>query len=222
MKVINIIIRTFSILAILAALTLFIFFGKSEGELIGSTVSVVLSGILIFLVTYLPSMLKKRKIIMSKTLYSIILLAMVLSMGGGFIFRFYWIFNYYDSIIHFLNGINLALIVFVVLYYIAEEPIKFTPPLIAVSILVAIALGALWEIYEYIFDLVVPTGNMQRFKDVNTGIEFIGQEALKDTMVDLIVDSLGAVIAGLVLYIDSIRGKKIINNLILKKEDETK
>lgn len=61
MKTVNIIIRVFVVMASLAALVLLIFFGKGEGELIGSTVSVIISSIFIFLVTYLPKMLKRKK-----------------------------------------------------------------------------------------------------------------------------------------------------------------
>ncbi len=220
MKTINKIIRVFSILTILAALYLVIFHGKTEGELIGSTINVVISSLAIFFVTYVPSMLKKRDIIMSKQLYILMLVAFLLTMGGGFVFRFYQIFNYYDTIIHFLNGMNLVIFVFVLLYYFAKEPKRHIIPIIFVSILAAISLGTLWEIYEYFVDLLVTGSNMQRFQDINTGIDFVGQLALKDTMVDLIVDTVGAILMGALLYVDSIRHNKFINKIILRKEVE--
>ncbi len=218
MKIFNWTTRIFSILTILAALYLVIFHGKTEGELIGSTIVVVFSSLAIFFVTYVPSILKRRNIIMSKQLYILMLLAFIFTMGGGFVFRFYQIFSYYDTIIHFLNGMNLVILVFVLLYYFVEESKDYMVPIIFVSVLAAISLGTLWEIYEYLVDLLIKGSNMQRFQDVKTGIDFIGQRALKDTMIDLIVDTVGAILMGALLYVDSIRHKKFINKIILKKE----
>lgn len=221
MKTTNIIIRVTSILTILAALYLAIFHGKTEGELIGSTITVIISSLMIFFVTYIPSFLKKRNIIMSKTFYILILTSIVFTMGGGFVFRFYVIFNYYDTIIHFFNGMILVIVVFVMLHFFAEEPNKYIIPIVVVSMLAAVSLGTLWEIYEYAVDLIVTGSNMQRFQDVHSGIDFIGQAALKDTMVDLIVDTLGAILAGGLLFLDFRRGNKFINKIILKREEPT-
>lgn len=219
MRFFNIYLRIFAILATLAAFSLLIFYNKSEGELIGSTVSVFVSSVLIFLMTYLPKILKSRKIKISKTLYLIMLLSILFTMGGGFIFRFYIIFNYYDTIIHFLNGGIIVVIAFAIIKYFVEDSDKHIPAIIFVAILVSISVGTLWEIYEFLFDLVAG-GNMQRYKDVNTNIPYIGQEALMDTMVDLIVDTLGAILAGVLLYIDSIRNQKFINQISLERIKE--
>ncbi|MCK9289061.1 MAG: hypothetical protein RBS76_04525 [Acholeplasmatales bacterium] len=219
MKTVNIIIRVFVVMASLAALVLLIFFGKGEGELIGSTVSVIISSIFIFLVTYLPKMLKRKKIIISTTLYSIILISFLLSMGGGFIFRFYIIFSYYDTTIHFLNGIAIVVIAFAVVKYLVKNSDNNLPAIIFVAVLISIAIGPIWEIYEFLVDSLFDGSNMQRFKDVHTGTSFIGQAALRDTMIDLIVDTLGAIVGGLILYYDSFKNKTIINNIAFKKEN---
>lgn len=215
MKTFNIITRVFSILTAILALVLFIFFNKSEGELIGSTMSVLISSTAIFLVTYIPKFLSDRNITISKPMFAIILLSFIFSMGGGFIFRFYVIFNYYDTIIHFINGAILVIVAFVIVYYYAEDPEKHTTPIILISVLAAISLGTIWEIYEFLVDSIFSGSNMQRFQDVKTGIDFVGQRALRDTMVDLIVDTLGAILGGLFLYMDSISKRQFINSIIL-------
>ena len=217
MKTFNIITRVLSILTALTALVLFIFFNKSEGKYFGSTLSVLISSIAIFLVTYIPKFLSNRNIVISKLMFGIILLSFIFSMGGGFIFRFYVIFNYYDTIIHFINGAILVIVVFVIVYFYAEEPDKHIIPIILISVLGAISLGTLWEIYEFLVDSIFTGSNMQRFQDVKTGIDFVGQRALKDTMVDLIVDTLGAILGGLLLYMDSISKKEFINSIILRE-----
>lgn len=217
MKFINNVLRIFSVLAILTALSLLIFFNKSEGELIGSTISVFMSSIAIYLVTYLPNILKKNDMEISPTLYWIILLSILFSMGGGFIFRFYIIFNYYDTIIHFLNGGIIVVIAFAVIKYFVKDSNDHIPVIIVVAVLVSLSLGTLWEIFEFTVDNIFVGSNMQRYQDVQTNIPFIGQDALKDTMIDLIVDTLGAILAGIILFMDSIRNKKLINKITLSK-----
>ena len=54
----------------------------------------------------------------------------------------------------------------------------------------ALALGALWEIYEYSFDALLGL-NMQKFRTAQ-GVDLIGREALQDTMEDLIWDAASA------------------------------
>lgn len=213
MKTINRILRVFSVLAVLTAVLLLIFFNKGEGELIGSTGTVIISSFLIYFATYIDSILTKRNMKISNTLYLILLLTTFLSVGGGFIFRFYIIFNYYDTVIHFLNGGIIVIIAFAVLKYFARDDNKHTASLIIVAVLVSISLGTIWEIYEFAVDSIVDGSNMQRFQNVHTGELLIGQKALMDTMVDLIVDTLGAILAGFILYIDKKNGRKFINKI---------
>jgi len=212
MKIINNILRVFAVLATLAALGLLLLYNKTKGELIGSTVSVFISSVAIYLTTYLPKILKRKDMKISNTLYWIILLSILFSMGGGFIFRFYEIFNYYDTIVHFLNGGIIVVISFAVIKYFVEDSNDHIPLIIFVAVLMSLSLGTLWEIYEFLIDVIFGS-NMQRYKDVHTNIEFIGQKALMDTMIDLIVDTLGAILAGILLYIDSIKNKTFINKI---------
>lgn len=214
MKTINRILRVFSVLAVLTAVLLLIFFNKGEGELIGSTGTVIISSFLIYFATYIDSILTKRNMKISNTLYLILLLTTFLSVGGGFIFRFYIIFNYYDTVIHFLNGGIIVIIAFAVLKYFARDDNKHTASLIIVAVLVSISLGTIWEIYEFAVDSIVDGSNMQRFRNVHDAEElWEGQKALMDTMVDLIVDTLGAILAGFILYIDKKNGRKFINKI---------
>ena len=221
MKVINNILRVLSVIAVIVAILVNIVFESNDKILIGSTISVFMSSLAIIIVTYIPSYLLKKDIVMSKTLYAITLSSIVLTMGGGFTFRFYEIFNYYDTIVHFLNGGILVIIIFTITYYFAKDPKNNILPIVLLSVLGAISLGTLWEIYEFAIDGLFAGSNMQRFKDVNTGIEFIGRTALKDTMVDLIVDTIGAILGGILLYMDALRRGKLINSIILRKQDKS-
>lgn len=220
MKTINRILRVFSVLAVLTAVLLLIFFNKGEGELIGSTGTVIISSFLIYFATYIDSILTKRNMKISNTLYLIVLLTTFLSVGGGFIFRFYIIFNYYDTVIHFLNGGIIVIIAFAILKYFARDDSRNTASLIIGAVLVAISVGTIWEIYEFAVDIIVDGSNMQRFQNVHTGELLIGQKALMDTMVDLIVDTLGAILAGFILYIDKKNGRKFINKISFEQIEQ--
>jgi hypothetical protein len=71
------------------------------------------------------------------------------------------------------------------------------PGLVCVfGITFAVTLGVLWEIFEYLVDLLWPHANMMSRE---TGIH--------DTMHDLIVDTIGAIIVGLMGYAYSRSGR---------------
>ena len=63
--------------------------------------------------------------------------------------------------------------------------------------------GALWEIWEFVTDLIMD-GNSQKFDG------FIGQEALKDTMLDIIADAIGGILGSLFLIL--LKNKNLKHN----------
>ena len=72
-------------------------------------------------------------------------------------------------------------------------------------LLLSLALGAVWEIYEFTMDSVFGT-NMQKYM-LDNGTALIGQAALQDTMKDIIVDAIGALVMSTIGYI-SLKYKK--------------
>lgn len=220
MKIVNYIVRVLSVLSVISSIILFVFYGKDEGQILGSTFPVIFSSIVIFLVTFLPSFLAKKKILITNTLYLIILISTLLSMGGGYVLMFYVRLNYFDTFIHFMNGTIIVFGLFVVIHYFVEDPDKHVLAIILISVLASMSLGTLWEIFEFLADLIIPGSNMQRFENVRTGEAFSGQAALLDTMIDLIVDTLGAILGGTILYMDAIRKKLIINSIVFQNIEE--
>jgi len=102
----------------------------------------------------------------------------------GYYVKFWW----WDVVLHTSSGLALAIIGFLILYYLDESGrIKAQPIWIAVfTFAFAVAIGAVWEIFEFTMDQVFLT-NMQK-------------SGLVDTMWDLIVDSLGALVAAILGY----------------------
>ena len=72
-------------------------------------------------------------------------------------------------------------------------------------------VGVLWEVCEYAIDGMKSGSNMQRFNNSVTNEPFVGRRALQDTMIDLMMDTLGGVLAGLYFAFTNIKGVPIKN-----------
>ncbi|MDV2480945.1 DUF2238 domain-containing protein [Methanoculleus sp. Wushi-C6] len=95
---------------------------------------------------------------------------------------------YYDKLAHFVASITVALLS-ISLAALAEHQglVRLTRPALAVFVLVStLAAGVVWEIYEFVVDQALGTGL---------------QLGNTDTMLDLIVDFIGAaIISGIVAF----------------------
>ena len=75
------------------------------------------------------------------------------------------------------------------------------------------ALGAIWEIGEYLVDDIFGTNNQQYMKSTRGTLygeedkPLLGHEALNDTMKDLMLDLAGATAVGMIEYIKEDRRK---------------
>lgn len=103
----------------------------------------------------------------------------------GYYTRFWW----WDIVLHAGSGIALGFIGFLILYSLYQTGrIVISPFLLAMfSFCFALSLGALWEIFEFTVDSTLGT-NMQK-------------SGLVDTMWDLIVDAIGALIVAVSGYV---------------------
>ena len=103
--------------------------------------------------------------------------------------RFWW----WDIALHASSGLLLGLVGFLLVYVLNENErvdLHMRPRFVALfAILFAVAVGALWEIFEFGMDQLFGT-RMQK--------PMLGDPSgLTDTMWDLIVDILGALFIGL-------------------------
>ena len=167
-------------------ITFVIFFTKKNNENVGYL-------IITFLLTYYDWLVKKfLKIKLEPKLKIAILLFIFSTQYLGTILDIYGIFPIWDTILHSLSGVLFTYIGFVVLYEMnkrIQPEYKIHPIIrIAFAFCFTLAIGVLWEIFEFSVDSFLG-GNMQ----VTLGM--IGQEAVKDTMVDLIAATLGSLAA---------------------------
>jgi hypothetical protein len=107
----------------------------------------------------------------------------------GEIHNYYEIYEYWDVYLHTLSGILLGLLGFVIVYSIIETNTSnsLTPFFVSLfTFSFAVMIGVIWEIFEFFMDMFFGL-NMQK-------------SGLVDTMTDLIVDSLGALLVAVTSY----------------------
>ena len=138
----------------------------------------------------------------------------------GEVRSFYYNVPHWDTVLHVFSGGMLGTLGFsmIAVFNNTERiPLDLSPLFVAVfAFCFALALGAVWEIYEFAADCFLAT-NMQKFA-LDNGTVLVGQAALRDTMKDLIVDALGAVGASAVGYISLKYEKGWIEKLTIRIE----
>ena len=139
----------------------------------------------------------------------------------GEVRSFYYNFKYWDTFLHTLSGAMLGMFGYSIVALLNKTkavPVDLSPIFFFLfAFCFAIAFGVFWEIYVYTFDGILGL-NMQKFM-LEDGTQFIGREALSDTMHDLMVDCLGAFVATFGGYIAMKIDKKWLRNMQLKKEN---
>ncbi len=142
----------------------------------------------------------------------------------GEVRAFYYNVPHWDTILHTFSGAMLGALgfSFITLFNNAEwNELHLTPIFVAAfTFCFAVALGVVWEIYEFSMDSLLRT-NMQKFA-LEDGTALVGQVALADTMKDLIVDAVGGLVMSIIGYI-SLKYKKGWTEQMLvrfKEEDD--
>lgn len=150
--------------------------------------STFISSLILFL-TFLPDIIESKTKIrfpIEFELITIIFIYGALFLGEikQYYFRYWW----WDSALHTLSGLSIGFAGFIILYTLQKKnKIAASPFIIALfSFMFAIGIGGLWEIFEFSMDQIFGF-NMQK-------------SGLIDTMWDLILDSIGALITSTIGY----------------------
>ncbi|MGE4443573.1 MAG: hypothetical protein AB7E37_01100 [Candidatus Altimarinota bacterium] len=160
--------------------------------------------------TYIHLIFKRYNIIIPQIFQFVIIFFIYASLFLGDINEFYYIFPWWDIVLHSFAGLALGFIGFLIPYIFYKTREFKAPPLMIVifGFCFAVTLGTLWEITEFMMDSMF-TLDMQKAR--NLGImdgTFDSRLGVKDTMNDLILDSLGALIASVFGYLYLIGGEK--------------
>ncbi|MGI6333758.1 MAG: hypothetical protein ACOX1A_03940 [Saccharofermentanales bacterium] len=130
----------------------------------------------------------------------------------GEVWDFYHRIPFWDLILHAFSGAMLGALGFSLVSMLNEAPnirFRLSPLFVALfAFCFALAAGTVWEIYEFTVDRLLGL-NMQKYM-LADGTELVGAAALHDTMEDLIVDAVSALIVSILGYV------------MLKRQQKTK
>lgn len=117
------------------------------------------------------------------TLFEAIFVVAVVVNAAGYAWNFYKSVGFYDELAHLYTGFAVTLALGFLLYEELMDGFRDHRVMFVVTITgLGMATGALWEIFEWLYELA-------------TGYDMVG--TVRDTMTDLVLDSAGAFAAAL-------------------------
>ncbi|GAB1483680.1 hypothetical protein MASR2M78_24960 [Treponema sp.] len=207
------IIRTFLILSILINLLIVTFAVLQDDKVSGSEILVETSkrmewifwALLTFILTFGSGVLEKQQKIDIPDILEIVIVLFIyagifLSARYNLYYRFFW----WDDLLHFFSGIIMGFIGFIVIYKLNRNySMDLSPIFVALfAFSFAVTLGVFWEILEFSADVVLGTAHQKwNLPDTEIMMGYPHQgSGLRDTMSDLILNSVGAFITSLITY----------------------
>ncbi|NLI39141.1 MAG: hypothetical protein GX384_07355 [Clostridiaceae bacterium] len=170
----------------------------------GDYALMLLQCILGLVVMMLPSVIERKwSIAIPNFMYVLYFIFLYCAIYLGEVRNFYYAIPYWDLILHAFSGAMLGALGFTIVIMLNHTKginLHLSPFFAAVfAFCFALTIGAVWEIYEYIIDSTLGL-NMQKYM-LKDGTPLIGREALNDTMEDIIVDAISALVMTIVGYI---------------------
>lgn len=184
----------------------------NEGEHLRSDyVLMLLQCLLGLIVIGLPSLLEKKwSFEIPNYMCILYFIFLYCAIYLGEVRNFYYVVPHWDTILHAFSGAMLGAFGFTLVSILNDSTrVKVTLSPLFVCLFAfcfAVAVGALWEIYEFTGDSLFGL-NMQKFRTAE-GTLLIGHEALSDTMKDIIIDSVGALLVVVIGYLTMLKRKK--------------
>ena len=193
----------------------------TEGvEVIASDYSLMLLQTVIgLIIIHIPWFIERKvKVIIPSFMNILFIVFLFCSICLGEFGNFYYRLSNWDNILHFMSAVMIAALAFSVINSFFENKIEGIHPMFVMifTICFAMTIEVVWEFYEFGVDYFLGM-TMQKFV-TEDGTLLIGQAALADTMVDLIVGFAGSVLASLVGYLSLTKKNILIRKLILRKE----
>ena len=145
----------------------------------------------------------------------------------GDVADFYGRIPWWDSLEHGISGVLLGILGYVIINTfnsIEGNKFRYSPLFVSLWVIsFALAVGAIWEIIEFITDGLFGLNSQQFMESSGTfdaSVPLQGHEALRDTMEDLMLDFAGSLLVSVIGYFDLKKQRKGIANLALDTEDE--
>ena len=172
---------------------------------------------------HLPSILERRlRFELPGLLYGFYIVFLYCAIFLGEVRSFYYLFPRWDSILHFFSSMMtgfFGLMVVTILNRDRHVSMNLSPLFVCLfAFCFSVTIGSLWEIYEFLGDGLFGL-NMQKFMTAQ-GELLVGHNALRDTMKDIIVDVLGALLASVIGMISIRRGTRWYIPTLTRSEEE--
>ena len=172
---------------------------------------------------HLPSILERRlRVELPGLLYGFYIVFLYCAIFLGEVRSFYYLFPRWDSILHFFSSMMtgfFGLMVVTILNRDRHVSMNLSPLFVCLfAFCFSVTIGSLWEIYEFLGDGLFGL-NMQKFMTAQ-GELLVGHNALRDTMKDIIVDVLGALLASVIGMISIRRGTRWYIPTLTRSEEE--
>lgn len=151
----------------------------------------------------LPSVVSRRwKLTIPNFIYIMYYIFLYCAIFLGEVLSFYYLIPHWDIILHFFSGAMLGALGFILVSWLNDSEkisVSLSPAFVALfAFCFALSCGAVWEIYEFVFDGLLNL-NMQKFATAS-GEVLVGHDALRDTMEDIVVDALAALLIAIIGY----------------------
>ena len=178
------------------------------------------------IVIHIPSLLAhKFKFEIPFFLYICYIVFLYCSIFLGEAQSFYYKIPHWDTILHAMSSLMLGFFGFMFITILNRDEhtlMSLSPFFVSLfAFCFALAIGAIWEIYEFSLDGLMGF-NMQKHT-LADGTPLVGHAALSDTMKDIIIDAIGALTASIIGYVSLKKNKKwLIPKLTDKKVRELK
>ena len=156
------------------------------GAILNGRWTILFTSLFVFLLTFSPVFFEKKyKILLPLEFEFILVFFFYSTLFLGEVHGYYEKFWWWDVALHTGSALAFGFIGFILIYLLyRSNKVKTNPVIIAIfSFCFAIAIGVVWEIFEFSMDQIF-------------GLE-MQNSGLVDTMWDLIVDFIGALIASI-------------------------
>jgi uncharacterized membrane protein YjdF len=168
----------------------------------------------IITVTLMPLVLKRQYHVHIPAEFQILAIIFIFaSLFLGEIYSYYERFWWWDVILHASSGLLMGILGFLLVYLLNETEhaeVVMTPRFVALfAFLFSVAVGALWEIFEFTMDRTLGMNMQKPTLNDPTG--------LTDTMWDLIVDTLGALVISTLGWRHMVKGENSFINRWIRK-----
>ena len=153
----------------------------------------------------LPVILSRRLKLHLPPFFQILMLLFIFaSMYLGEIQGFFYKYDMWDIVLHFASSLILCYMGFVLILALNSDKkihLKLDPFFIALfAFCFALTIGTIWEIFEFIIDELLGQ-NMQKARELfNPDGTFDSRLGLMDTMKDICVNAIGALIVSIIGY----------------------